>query len=100
MGWTYLSPSKHHLELKLLAVEVKSSRTRKKIDDNHDSEPIVKPGIEEATKAIGIFEEFSLFARFGEDMMKYIKDINRGVDKEERCCKKQDIITNYFKKEM
>ena len=32
--------------------------------------------------------------------MKSLKEINRGVDKEEQCCKKQDIITNYFKKEM
>ena len=36
-----------------------------------------------------------MFAR--EDVMKASKDINRVVDKEERCCKKQDVITNYFK---
>ena len=62
------------------------------IDDNDDSEPILKQGIEEARKTMGILEEFSLFARFGEDMMKSLKEINRGIDKEVQCCKK----TRYY----
>ena len=27
--------------------------------------------------------------------MKALKESNHGVEKEEKCCKKQDVITNY-----
>ena len=55
------------------------------IDNNDDSDPIVKPGIQEPRKAIESFEKFSVLTRFGMDMMKVLKEINR---------EKQDVITN------
>ena len=38
--------------------------------DNVEGEPIIKPGIEEVQKAIGILEDFSLYSKFGESMMR------------------------------
>ena len=66
-------------------------------DENDDGEPIVKPGIEQAREAIRILEDFSLFSQFGEAIPRSLKEINRGVDKEEQCTKKQVPITDFFK---
>ena len=49
------------------------SDEEEEIDDNDDSDPVVKPGIEETRKAIEILEKFSVFTRFGEDMNESFK---------------------------
>ena len=38
--------------------------------DNVEGEQIIKPGIEEVQKASGILEDFSLYSKFGEAMMR------------------------------
>ena len=70
-------------------------------DEIDDSGAFIKPGIEETRNAIEILEKFSVFARFGEDVMKALKDINRVADKEERCVKNKmllQIISKYSNK--
>ena len=44
--------------------------------DNVEGEPIIKPGIEEVQKAIAILEDFSLYSKFGEAMMRSLKELN------------------------
>ena len=67
------------------------------VKNTEDGEPIVKPGIEQAREAIRILEDFRLFSQFGEAMLRSLKEINRGVDKEEQCTNKQVPITDLFK---
>ena len=43
--------------------------------DNVEGQPIIKPGIEEVQKAIGILEDFSLYSKFGEAMMRSLKEL-------------------------
>ena len=43
--------------------------------DNVEGQPIIKPGIEEVQKAIGILEDFSLYSKFGEAMMRSFKEL-------------------------
>ena len=49
--------------------------------DNIEREPIIKPGIEEMQKAIGILEDFSLYSKFEEAMMRSLKELNFNVEK-------------------
>ena len=51
-------------------------------NDNVEGEPIIKPGIEEVEKAIGILEDFSLYSKSGETMMRSLKELNFNVEKE------------------
>ena len=44
--------------------------------DNVEGEPIIKPGIEEVQKAFGTLEDFSLYSKFGEAMMRSLKESN------------------------
>lgn len=63
-----------------------------------DEERLVKPGIIEVRNAIEILEKFSLFSRFGEQMMRPLNMLDRFVDKEEQHCKKQTTIHDFFAK--
>ena len=56
--------------------------------DKVEGKPIIKPGIEKVQKAIGIFEDFSLYFKFGEAMMRSPKELNFNVEKEYVCSKK------------
>ena len=47
--------------------------------DNVEGKPIIKPGIKEMQKAIGILEDFSLYSRVGEAMMRSFKELNFNV---------------------
>ena len=49
--------------------------------DNVEGKPIIKPGIEEVQKAIRILENFSLYFKFGEAMMRSLKELNFNVEK-------------------
>ena len=49
---------------------------------NVEGEPIIKPGIEEVQKAIGILEDFSLYLKFGEAMMRSLEELHFNVEKE------------------
>ena len=59
-------------------------------EDNSDGEesnnvegiPIIKPGIEEVQKAVGILEDFSLYSKFREAMKRSLKELNFNVGKE------------------
>ena len=53
-----------------------------KESENVEGEPIIKPGIEEVQKAIGILEYFSFYSKFGEAMMRSLKELNFNVEKE------------------
>ena len=65
-------------------------------EDPNDFEPINKPGIEDAREALQVLEDFSLFSKFGESMLKLLKELNRSLDKEELSHKKQSVITSFF----
>ena len=46
-----------------------------KEEDPNDFEPINKPGLEDAREALQALEDFSLFSKFGESMLKSLKII-------------------------
>ena len=50
--------------------------------ENVEGKPIIKPGIKEVQKAIGILEDFSLYSKFGEAMMRSLKELYLNVEKE------------------
>ena len=52
-------------------------------EDPNDFEPINKPGIEDAREALQVLEDFSLFSKFGESMLKSLKELNRSLDRDE-----------------
>ena len=52
-------------------------------EDPNDFEPINKPGIEDAREALQVLEDFSLFSKFGESMLKSLKQLNRSLDRGE-----------------
>ena len=53
-----------------------------KESNNVEGKPIIKPGIEEVQKGIGILEDFSLYSKFGEAMMRSLEELNFIVEKE------------------
>ena len=57
-------------------------------EDPNDFEPINKPGIEDAREALQVCEDFSLFSKFGESMLKLLKELNRSLVREELSHKK------------
>ena len=65
-------------------------------ENPNDSEPINKPGIEDAREILQVLEDFSLFSKFGESMLKSLKELNRSLDREELSHKKQSVITSFF----
>ena len=67
--------------------------------DNVEGEPIIKPGIEEVKKAIGILEDFSLYSKFGEAVMRSLMELNFNVEKEYVFNKKQTLISDFFLKQ-
>ena len=64
--------------------------------DNVEGEPIIKPVIEEVIK---ILEDFSLYSKFGEAMMRSLKELNFNVEKEYVFNKKQTLISDFFLKQ-
>ena len=66
--------------------------------DNVEGVSIIKPGIKEVQKAIGILEDFSLYSKFGEAMMRSLKELNFNVEKEYVFNKKQTLILDFFLK--
>ena len=64
--------------------------------DPNDFETINKPGIEDAREALQILEDFSLFSKFVESMLKSLKELNRSLYREELSHKKQSVITSFF----
>ena len=65
-------------------------------EDPNDIEPIKKPGMEDAREALQVLEDFSLSSKFGESMLKLLKELNRSLDREELSHKKQRVITSFF----
>ena len=53
-----------------------------KESNNVEGKPIIKPGIEEVQKGIGILEDFSFYSKFGEAMMRSLEELNFIVEKE------------------
>ena len=87
---------------KLTNAEIIAEVTRTQEDgesDNVEGEPIVKPGIEEVQKAIGFLEDFSLYSKFGEAMMRSLKELNFNVEKEYIFNKKETLISDSFWKQ-
>ena len=70
-----------------------------KESDNVEGEPIIKPGMEEMQKVIGILEDFSLYSKFKEAMMMSLKELNFNVEKEYVFNKKQTLISDIFLKQ-
>ena len=66
--------------------------------DNAEAKPIIKPGIEEVKKAIGILEDFSLYSKFEEAMVRSLQELNFNVEKEHVFNKKQTLISDCFLK--
>ena len=68
-----------------IIAEVTGTQEDKSDDEesnNVEGKPIIKPGIEEVQKAIGIPEDFSLYSKFGEPMKRSLKELNLNVGKE------------------
>ena len=66
---------------KLTNVEIIAEVTGTKEDnsdykesDNVESKPLIKLGTKKVEKAIGILEDFSLYSKFGETMMRSLKE--------------------------
>ena len=83
---------------KLIIAEVNGTQENNSDDkesDNEEGEPIIKPGIKEVQKAIGILEHFSLYSKLGEAMMRSVKELNLNVEKE-YVFNKKHILTSDF----
>ena len=57
-------------------------------EDPNGFEPIKKPGIEDAREALQVLEDFSIFSKFGESLLKILKELNRSVNREQLSHKK------------
>ena len=66
---------------------------------NVEGEPIIKAGNAEVQKATGILEDFSLYSKFGEALMRSLKELNFNVEKEYVFNKKQTLILDFFFKQ-
>ena len=68
-------------------------------EDPNDFEPINKPGIEHAREALQFLEDFSLSLKFGESMLKSLKELNHSLDREKLSHKKKcncKSVTSFF----
>ena len=68
-----------------IIAEVTGTQEDKSEDEesnNVEGKPIIKPGIEEVQKAIGILEDFSLCSKFEGPMKRSFKELNLNVGKE------------------
>ena len=52
-------------------------------EDPNDFKPINKPVIEDAREALQVIEDFRLFSKFGESMLKSLKELNPSLDRDE-----------------
>ena len=57
---------------------------------------LIEIGIEDARETLQVLEDFRLFSKFGELMLKSLKQLNRSLDREEFSHKKQIVITSCF----
>ena len=71
-----------------------------KESNNVEGKSIIKPGIEEVPKSTGILEDFKLYSKFGEAMMRPLKELNFNVEKEYVFNKKQTLISDFFLKQL
>ena len=65
-------------------------------DEEEVSDYVTKPSFNDAMDAITLLENYSLFTKFGADLMKALEDINRVVDIDSQSNKRQSIITDFF----
>ena len=70
-----------------------------KESNNVEGKSIIKPGIEEVQESIGILEDFKVYSKIGEAMMKSLKELNFNVEKEYVFNKKQTLISDFFLKQ-
>ena len=56
-----------------------------------------KAGISEKEVLNDEYDPFAGFSKFGETMLKSLKELNRGLDREELSHKKHSVITSFFK---
>ena len=91
---------------KLTNAEIITEVTGTQKDNHEDGESnsvedelMIKPGTEEVQKAIGIFEDFSLYSKLGEALMRSLREMNFNVEKEYVLNKKQTLISNFFLKQ-
>ena len=71
-----------------------------KESNNVEGKSIIKPGIEEVQESIGILEDFKVYSKIGEAMMKSLKELNFNVEKEYVFNKKQTLISDFFLKKL
>ena len=67
--------------------------------DPNDFEPINKPRIENEREALQVLKDFSLFSKFGESILKLLKESNRSLDKEELSIKNKVLLLGFFSKQ-
>ena len=65
-------------------------------DEEEVSDYVTKPSFNDAMDAITLLENYSLFTKFGADLVKALEDINRVVDIDSQSNKRQSIITDFF----
>ena len=70
--------------------------TEEESDEEEVSDYVTKPSFNDAMDAITLLENYSLFTKFGADLMKALEDINRVVDIDSQSNKRQSIITDFF----
>ena len=91
---------------KLANAEIIAEVTKTQQDNSDDEESnnvegkqIIKPRIEEVQKAIDILGDFILYSKFGEAMMKSLKELNFNVQKVYIFNKKEILISDLFLKQ-
>ena len=67
--------------------------------DNVEGEPILKLEIKEVLKAIAILQDFSLYSKFGETMIRSLKELDFNVEKKCIFNKKTNIKLDFSLKQ-
>ena len=88
----------NNLNLKHEALlELEKGKTNKEVSKFFNVPPNVsdyatKPSFNDAMDAITLLENYSLFTKFGADLMKALEDINRVMDIDSQSNKRQDFF--------
>ena len=67
-------------------------------EDDKDEDELARPTAEQVRSAIAVLEDLSIFSKFGEEMMKSLKDLNRSIKRDYDFVCIQKVITDFFSK--
>ena len=78
-----------------IIVEI-SGHAEEESDEEDASADVTQPSFNEATDAITVLQNCSLFSKFGADSMKALEYINRAVGIDSQSQKRQSIIAEFL----